>query len=110
MARFLGMVKVSADEAAKMVKDGPSARRNYWEYLVQEAGGSIEGMWLTNVGDWDVILVLDMHEGSTSDGAAATLARRAAGLAVSERWIELVDVDAAQSSIEALRASRPHQD
>ncbi len=110
MARFLGMVKVSAEEAAKMVRDGPAARRDYLQHLVHEAGGSIEGMWLTNVGDWDLILLLDMHQGTTADGAAATLARRAAGLAVSERWIELVDVDTAQAAIESLGLRSGHQD
>ncbi len=102
MARFLGMVKFSADEAAKMVKEGPAARREHIDHLVQNAHGSVEGMWLTNVGDWDMILLLDMKKGSTAQGAAATLARRAAGLTVAERWIELVDVDDADAAIKTL--------
>jgi hypothetical protein len=102
------MVKVSADEASKTVREGARARRDYLDHLVQSAGGTIEGMWLTNVGDWDLILLLDMKEGSTAEGAAATLARRAAGMTVAERWIELVDVDAAEEALAALRGVHPH--
>lgn len=93
MTRFLGMLKVSAEEASKMVKDGPVARRAYLEHLVRRADGEVESMWLTDVGDWDVVVVLDMKNGSSAGGTAATLARRAAGMTVAERWIELVDVD-----------------
>ncbi len=100
MTRFLGMLKVSAEEASKMVKDGPVARRQYLEHLVHHVNGEVEGMWLTDVGDWDVVLLLDMKNGSSAaGGAAATLARRAAGMTVAERWIELVDVDDVQSAL-----------
>ncbi|MEZ5228635.1 MAG: hypothetical protein R2710_18780 [Acidimicrobiales bacterium] len=78
MTRFLGMLKVSSEEAAKMVKDGPVARRSYLEHLVHHVHGEIEGMWLTDVGDWDVVLLLDMKEGSSAGGAATSPAERRA--------------------------------
>jgi uncharacterized protein with GYD domain len=62
-------------------------------------------MWLTNVGDWDIVLLLDMDDQSSAEGAAATLARRAAGLAVAERWIELIDVDDVAGAIDRLAGS-----
>jgi uncharacterized protein with GYD domain len=102
MARFLGLIRISPDEAHKMVTDGPVSRRRFVEYLVAEAGGRLEGMWLTNVGDWDIVLLLDMDDQSSAEGAAATLARRAGGLAVSERWIELIDVDDVAGAIDRL--------
>lgn len=102
MPRYLGMVKVSADEAAKMVQEGVRSRRDHLERLVAESGGTVEGMWLTNVGDWDLVLLLDMNDQSTAGGAAATLARRAAGMSLEERWIELVDVDETAEALASL--------
>ena len=93
MTRFLGLVKVSADEASRMVSDGPLARRDFIELLVREAGGTVEGLWLTNVGDWDLVCIVELADGTSARGAAATLARRAARLTDRERWIELADVD-----------------
>ncbi len=102
MSRFLGMLKVSAEEASKMVKDGPIARRAYLEHIVRNAHGVVEGLWLTDVGDWDMIVILDMKEGSSAGGTAATLARRAAGMTVAERWIELVEVDDVEKALTTL--------
>lgn len=93
MAKYLGLVKVSPTEASRILLDGPLERRGFIEHIVHEAGGKVEGYWLTNVGDWDLVCVVDMGEGTAADGAAATIARRAAGLAERERWIELVDVE-----------------
>lgn len=76
-----------------MVDDGPAARRDFVSLLVRQAGGVVEGMWLTNVGDWDLICLVDMKDQTAAVGAAATLARRAAGLTEKERWIQLVDID-----------------
>lgn len=107
MARFLGLVRISPSEARKMVADGPAARRRFFDHLVEGSGGHMEGMWLTNVGDWDVVLLLDMEDQSSAEGAAATLARRAGGLAVDERWIELIDVDDVAVAIEGLAGGSP---
>ncbi|MFN3216307.1 MAG: GYD domain-containing protein [Acidimicrobiales bacterium] len=102
MARYLGLIRVSPDEAHKMVTDGLASRRRFVEHLVEGAGGRLEGMWLTNVGDWDTVLLLDMADQSSAEGAAATLARRAGGFAVAERWIELIDVDDVAGAIDRL--------
>ncbi len=75
-----------------MVDDGPASRRDFITLLVRNAGGAVEGLWLTNVGDWDLICLVDMDDQTAAVGAAATLARRAAGLVEKERWIQLVDV------------------
>jgi hypothetical protein len=93
MARFLGLLRMTPDEAAKTVREGLPTRRRYFEHIVAEAGGTVEGMWLTNVGDWDLVLLLDMPGETPAEGAAATLARKASGATAEERWIELVDVD-----------------
>ena len=102
MARFLGMLKVSNDEAARMIHDGPRARRDFVDGLVRGAGGVLEGFWLTNVGDWDLICIVNMADETPISGAAATLARRAAGFADSERWIELADVDDVAQALEKM--------
>jgi uncharacterized protein with GYD domain len=99
MARFLGLVAFSAEEASKMVRDGPRSRRDFFELIVREGGGTVEGFWLTNVGDWDLVCIVDMPDGSSVNGAAATLARKAAHLTARERWIELVDVDGVADAI-----------
>ncbi len=99
------MIKVSKDEAARMISDGPRARADLIELLVTEAGGTLEGLWLTNVGDWDIICLVDMGDETPVEGAAATLARRAAGLTDSERWIELVDVDDVSTTLEKMAGS-----
>ena len=107
MARFLGLVKVSAEEASRMVQDGPHSRREFIELLVSEVGGTVEGLWLTNVGDWDLVCIVDMEQGTSARGAAATLARRAARLTDQERWIELSDVDAVGDALEQMSGSAP---
>jgi len=99
MARFLGLVAFSAEEASKMVRDGPRSRRDFFELVVREGGGTVEGFWLTNVGDWDLVCIVDMPDGTSVNGAAATLARKAAHLTVRERWIELVDLDGVADAI-----------
>jgi uncharacterized protein with GYD domain len=99
MARFLGLVAFSAEEASKMVRDGPRSRRDFFELIVRESGGTVEGFWLTNIGDWDLVCIVNMSDGSSANGAAATLARKAAHLTVGERWIELVDVDGVADAI-----------
>jgi uncharacterized protein with GYD domain len=104
MARFLGLVAFSADEASKLVRDGPRSRRDFFELIVREGGGTVEGFWLTNVGDWDLVCIVDMPDGSSVSGAAATLARKAAHLTVRERWIELVDVDGVADAIQKMSA------
>ncbi len=102
MARFLGLVAFSAEEASKMVRDGPRSRRDFFELIVREGGGAVEGFWFTNVGDWDLVCIVDMPDGSAVRGAAATLARKAAHLTVRERWIELVDVDGVADAISTM--------
>jgi uncharacterized protein with GYD domain len=104
MARFLGLVAFSTEEASKMVRDGPRSRRDFFELVVSEGGGTVEGFWLTNVGDWDLVCIVDMPEGSAANGAAATLARKAAHLTVRERWIELVDIDEVGGAITKMSA------
>lgn len=105
MARYLGLIRVSPAEAHKMVADGPGVRRRFVEHLVEGSGGRLEGMWLTNVGDWDVVLLLDMADQSPAEGAAATLARRAGDFAVAERWIELIAVEDVAAAIDDLTGS-----
>lgn len=93
MARFLGLLKLAPEGARLVIDDGPSARREHYQRMAAEAGGTIEGSWLTNVGDWDLVLLLDVPGATAAEGAAATLARTAAGSYVAERWIELIDLD-----------------
>jgi len=93
MAKYLGLIKTSSDEASRVLRDGPSARRDRLARLVQDAGGTLADAWYSNVGDWDLICIIDMADESPVTGAAATLARRAAGLTSAERWIELADID-----------------
>jgi len=102
MARFLGLVTLTQDGAAKILQDGLEARRRYYEHIVGSAGGTVEGIWLTNVGDWDVIMLLDIPGETPAEGAAATLARKAAGVGAAERWIQLVDFDDAASALAAM--------
>lgn len=89
-------------EAKRMIDDGPAGRRDFISLLVNEAGGSVEGMWLTNVGDWDLVCLIDMGDQTAAVGAAATMARRAAGLTERERWIELIDIDDVANAIDAM--------
>jgi uncharacterized protein with GYD domain len=106
MARFLGMLTFSTSEAARMIQDGPGARRDFFDLIVREGGGTVEGFWLTNVGDWDLVCLVDLPDGTPALGAASTLARKAAGLTNRERWIELVDVDEVDAVVGTM-ASRP---
>lgn len=107
MARFLGLMAMTHEEASKAVSDGLPARRQYFEHIVGEAGGTIEGMWLTNVGDWDLVMLLDLPGGTPARGAAATLARKAAGEHGAERWIELIDLDDVANALSAMAAGSP---
>ncbi len=107
MTRFLGLVKLSAEEASRMVQDGPRSRRDFIDLLVREGGGTVEGLWLTNVGDWDLVCVVNMEQSTSARGAAATLARRAARLTDDERWIELADVDGVAEALEEMSGSPP---
>lgn len=93
MSKYLGLIKVSTEEAARVLRDTPSARRDHLAHLVEQAGGSLTDAWYSNVGDWDLICIIEMDDESAVTGAAATLARRAAGLTSAERWIELADID-----------------
>ena len=93
MAKYLGLIKTSAEEASRVLRDTPSVRRDHLAHLVDQAGGSLTHAWYSNVGDWDLICIIDMTDESAATGAAATLARRAAGLTSAERWIELADID-----------------
>lgn len=102
MTQFLGMMRLSAAEATRMVQDGPSTRRQFLDRIVHAADGELRGMWLTSAGDWDVVVLVDVPDGSSAAGAAATLARRAAGLTDAERWIELVEVDDVARALEAM--------
>ncbi len=106
MTKFLGLIRLSAPEAARTLRDGPGARRDFIELIVREGGGTVEHLWLTNVGDWDLVCVVDMADETAAAGAAATLARRAAGLTGDERWIELVEVDDVAVALERLSGSR----
>lgn len=93
MAKYLGLLKTSREEATRVIRDGPSARRDSLARRVRQAGGTLEGAWYSNVGDWDLICIIEMEDESPVTGAAATLARRAAGLTSAERWIELAEID-----------------
>ena len=93
MAKYLGLLKLSTDEASRVLRDGPSTRRDRLARLVHDAGGTLSDAWYSNVGDWDLICIIEMEDESPVTGAAATLARRAAGLTSAERWIELADID-----------------
>jgi len=93
MARFLGMVKLAPDGAKRMLDVGPVARREHFERAAAQVGGCVEQMWLTNVGDWDLLMLVDVPGNGPAGGAVATLARTATGEHASERWIELIDLD-----------------
>lgn len=99
MATYLGLIKLSTDEASRVLRDGPSARRDRLARLVDNAGGTLSHAWYSNVGDWDLICIVDMADESPVTGAAATLARRAAGLTSAERWIELAEIDAVTAEL-----------
>ncbi len=102
MAQYLGLIEFSTEEASRALRDGPSARRDHLALLVGEAGGSLTDAWYTNVGDWDLICIIQMEDESPVTGAAATLARRAAGLTTTERWIELADIDDVDTALKAM--------
>lgn len=106
MAKYLGLIKISPEEASRVLRDGPSARRDHLAHLVRQAGGSLSGAWYSNVGDWDLILIIEMDDESAVTGAAATLARRAANITSAERWIELADIDEVASVVEEFREGR----
>lgn len=102
MAKFLGLITLTHEGAAKMLKEGLDSRRRYYEHIVGNAGGTVDGIWLTNVGDWDMVMVLDIPGETPAEGAAATLARKAAGANAAERWIELIDFDDAGAALAAM--------
>ncbi len=97
MAKYLGLIKMSQNEASRIVHDGVLSRRDFLEMLVRKSGGTLDHYWLTNVGDWDIICVVDMTDSTPVGGAVASLQRRAAGLTDAERWIELADVHAVEA-------------
>jgi uncharacterized protein with GYD domain len=99
MAQYLGLIEFSTEEASRALRDGPTARRDHLAHLVAEAGGSLTSAWYSNVGDWDLICIIEMDDESPVTGAAATLARRAAGLTTTERWIELAEIDAVDAAL-----------
>ncbi len=105
MAQYLGLIEFSTEEATRALRDGPSARREHLARLVAEAGGSLAHAWYSNVGDWDLVCIIEMDDESPVTGAAATLARRAAGLTTTERWIELADIDAVDSALTHMRGA-----
>ena len=107
MATYLGLIRISSSEAERVLRDGPSARRDHLAHLVEEAGGKLTGAWYSNVGDWDLICIVEMTDESPVTGAAATLARRAAGLTDAERWIELADIDAVGEMIGTMTSRTP---
>ena len=113
MTMYLGLLQLSADEATRMVERGVQERYEFLQLLVREAGGTMDGFWLTDVGEWDVVCLVKMAttDGEPSDGrtvpamgAAATLARRAAGSTRREQWIPLASVDDVAAAMEQLRA------
>lgn len=107
MTMYLGLLSLSSEEAGRIVEHGPAERRAFIDLLVREAGGTVEGFWLTDVGEWDVVCLVDMHEpisAGPAHGAAATLARRAAGLTRREQWIALADPDDVAGAMEKLRS------
>ena len=105
MASYLGLIKMSSEEASRVVRDGPTIRRDQLARLVQEADGTLRDAWYTNVGDWDMICIIEMADSTPVTGAAATLARRAAGLTSSERWIELAEIDEVAEALEQMSTS-----
>ncbi len=106
MAHYLGLIEFSTEEASRALRDGPAARRDHFARLVGEAGGSLTNAWYSNVGDWDLICIIQMDDESPVTGAAATLARRAAGLTMNERWIELADIDAVDAALSNMTGGR----
>jgi hypothetical protein len=113
MTMYLGLLQLSADEATRMVERGVQERYEFLQLLVREAGGTMEGFWLTDIGEWDVVCLVRMGMTAESSsegqsvpamGAAATLARRAAGLTRREQWIALADVADVDTAMEQLRA------
>ena len=106
MAQYLGLIEFSTEEASRAVRDGPAARRDHLARLVAEAGGSLTNAWYSNVGDGDLICLIQMEDESPVTGAAATLARRAAGLTTTERWIELADIDDVDAALSKMTGSR----
>ncbi len=112
MAKYLGLLQLSADEARRVVERGIEDRHVFLELLVREAGGTIEGFWLTDGGDWDVVCIVDMADAperpERARGAAATLARRAAGLTRREQWIALAEIADVAEAMERLRDRADH--
>lgn len=108
MTKYLGLLQLSSDEAAHVVEQGIEARRAFLEHLVREAGGVVEGFWLTDTGDWDIVCLVEMRHESAAHGpaagAAATIARRAAVLTRREQWIALAEVGDVAEAMEQLRS------
>ena len=105
MAKYLGLIRVSTTEAERVLRDGPSTRRDHFARLVADAGGTLTGAWYSNVGDWDMVCIIDMDDESPVTGAAATLERRAAGLTAAERWIELAEIDEVDRALKTMGGS-----
>ncbi|MEL6893467.1 MAG: hypothetical protein AAFP84_17880 [Actinomycetota bacterium] len=105
MTKYLGLLRLSAKEAERMISDGVTARREFVELIVRNIGGTVDGFWLTNVGDWDVACLVTMADRSPAAGAAATIARRASGYTTFERWIELAETDDVALALDEMSAA-----
>ncbi len=103
MRKFLGLWRLSESEAKRMIEEGLDVRTDFIELLVRDAGGTVDGLWLANVGDWDVVCIVSIPEGTSAGGAAATVARRAAGLTSHERWIELAEIDDVSTALHEMQ-------
>ena len=102
MARFLGLITLSEAGAKHLVDTGLCDHRDFLGRLIEKNGGTLESMWVSNVGDWDLIMIVDVPEGTAHEGAAATLMRRANGQHAAEHWVELVDIEATDSALRSL--------
>ena len=72
MTKFLGLIRLSAPEAARTLRDGPGARPRLHRVDRPRRRRNVEHLWLTNVGDWDLVCVVDMADETAAAGAAAT--------------------------------------
>ncbi|MDH4146283.1 MAG: GYD domain-containing protein [Acidimicrobiia bacterium] len=102
MPKFLGLITLSQSGAADLVDTGLAEHQDFFAHLVEASHGTLEGMWMSNVGDFDLVCIVDLPEGTSAEGAAATLVRRSNGQHTAERWIELVDMTAADSALAKL--------
>ena len=102
MSRFLGLVQLTPAGAAALCREGLAHHRAFLTDLLDVSGGTLEQLWTSNGGEWDLVMIVDVPGATPSQGSAATLVRRANGQHAVERWIQLVDTDETDA---ALRAS-----